>query len=158
MSSGSLCTRGIFGHSVARLRCPPHGRPPIVVQPLSAGSAAATPRVARAASSPRRRAGYAQFWPPGRPRDRSSGLPSAAASGNAPVTRSSSRCPRTPWSGLFSSCAMPATNWPSAASFSDCVSRLRSSSRSSFELATAVSDRARRAPCRSAGARDRPES
>ena len=44
----------------------------------------------------------------------------------AGVTISSSRWPSTPCSGLFISCAMPATNWPSDASFSDCASRARS--------------------------------
>ena len=56
--------------------------------------------------------------------------------------RSSSRCPRTPCSGLFSSCAMPATNCPSAASFSDCVRRLRSSSRSASSRVCGVRSRA----------------
>ena len=50
------------------------------------------------------------------------------------MARSSSRWPSTPCSGLFSSWAMPATNCPSAASFSDCVSRCRSSSRSASSL------------------------
>ena len=59
-----------------------------------------------------------------------------------PVTRSSSRWPSTPCSGLLSSWAMPATNWPSAASFSDCVSRLRSSSRSASSLDCGVRSRA----------------
>ena len=99
-------------------------------------------RAAPAAAIRRRRAGCGRFSRRGRLRGRSSGPRARSCFGNAPVTRSSSRWPSTPCSGLFSSCAMPATNWPSAASFSDCVSRLRSSSRSASSLVCGVRSRA----------------
>ena len=94
----------------------------------------AAPSAAPGGASRRTRAGCGRSSRRGRPRGRSSAPPGAAASGRRPVARSSSRWPSTPCSGLFSSWAMPATNWPSAASFSDCVSRLRSSSRSASSL------------------------
>ena len=55
---------------------------------------------------------------------------------------SSSRWPITPCSGLFISCAMPATNWPSDASFSDCVRRSRSAARSASSRVCRVMSRA----------------
>ena len=58
------------------------------------------------------------------------------------VSISSSRCPSTPCSGLFISCAMPATNCPSDASFSDCASRSRSASRSASSRVCRVMSRA----------------
>ena len=65
--------------------------------------------------------------------DRSAAARVARARADADVSISSSRCPSTPCSGLFISCAMPATNCPSDASFSDCARRARSASRSRLE-------------------------
>ena len=48
----------------------------------------------------------------------------------SPTAAAARRSPSTPCSGLLISCATPATNWPSDASFSDWASRVRRASRS----------------------------
>ena len=54
----------------------------------------------------------------------------------------SSTFPSTPCSGLLISCATPATNWPRAASFSDCTRRACSTSRSASRRRGSVTSRA----------------
>ena len=99
---------------------------------------------ARSAATPVNTAGCARSSRRDPPRGRSAAA-RALRRGVAPPRRrpiSSSRCPSTPCSGLFISCAMPATNWPSDASFSDCASRSRSAARSASSRVCRVMSRA----------------